>query len=253
MSARSGAGIVVLLASVGASRVAHATMVSGSDCLDLSTDCVCADGPYMSAYLDNQKAGLSAWEDTKSDVLDGQAKTYADAVALFKSKFMNDPRILEPFTQCSDFDPSKIAGTSISGGGAEINECFCQNVCRDIIEATIAHERTHVAFNILGISYIVSIGAACSANLVDQGFCDITEALLLSDSEIQAYGVGNQSLQAALDNLQDPRAPDMACTWEPLPAASPKEASAAPQPAGFFARFGALFGRFLRGADPSQP
>jgi hypothetical protein len=252
VSAQRSVGIAVLLASVGVASVAHATMVSGSDCLDLSADCVCADGPYMSAYLDNQKAGLSAWEDTKSDVLDGQAKTYADAVALFKSKFMNDPRILEPFKNCTDFDATKIAGTSIAGGGAELNECFCQNVCRDIIQATIAHERTHVAFNILGISYIVSMGAACSAGLVDQGFCDITEALLLSDSEIQAYGVGNQSLQDSLDNLKDPSAPDMACTWEPLPA-SLKVAPAAPQPDGFFARVGALFGRFAHGADADRP
>jgi hypothetical protein len=232
--------------------VAQAKMVSASDCLALTPDCMCDDGAYMSIYLANQEAALSAWEDTQSDILDGGAKTFEDARALFNSKFMGDPAVLARFSSCPNFDPKKIAGDSILSGGAEIDDCFCKNACKDIVEATIAHERTHVAFNILGISYIIGVGTACKLNLTDPGFCSISEALLLSESEIQAHQRGNQVLSDALDNLKDPKAPDMQCTWEPLPPSSPREIPP-PQPAGFFARFRTLFTRFVHGADAAAP
>jgi hypothetical protein len=225
-------------------------MVSADDCRALTRDCTCADGAYMSMYLDNQKAALAAWEDTQSDILGGAAKSFEDARNLFNSKFPGDPRVLEPFAACPNFDPKKIAGNSMLGGGAELDDCFCKNVCRDIVEATIAHERTHVAFNLLGIVYIIDVGTACGLGLVDPGFCAVSDAVLLSESEIRAHEVGNQVLQDAVDNLHDPSTPDMACTWDPLPAPAAREIPPPPAPSGFFARMVALGARFLHGATP---
>ena len=254
MSARAWCAVAALVVTFGAPVVAHAKMVSGGDCRALTHDCKCDDGAYMSMYLANQEAALAAWQDTQSDIFGGAAKSFEDARTLFNSKFPGDPRVLSAFTDCPNLDPKKIAGPSILGGGAEIDDCFCKDVCRDIVEATIAHERTHVAFNILGISYVIGVGTACGLNLTDPDF-------LCGEPGLAPVGVrnpgarenGNQVLRDALDKLQNPSPPDMACTWEPLPEPKAREIPAPPVPAGFFARVAALVTRFVNGADASAP
>jgi hypothetical protein len=240
---RGLAALVVVLSHAGAAR---AEMVSGGDCRELSSDCTCDDAPYMSVFLENQEDALHAWEATQQEIFGGAASSFQDARNLFESKFPGDPRVLQPLAQCPNLDAGKIAGTSILGGGAELDDCFCKNVCRDIVDAIVVHERTHVAFNIMGISYIIGVGTACAADLTDPDFCKVSDALLLSESEIQAHRLGNDSLSKSLSELKDEA--EMECTWEPLPEAgsSPKHRPQ-PAPQGFFPRLGALFARVFHG------
>jgi hypothetical protein len=243
-------GLLALVLGLVATSPAGAKMVSGGDCRDLSHDCTCDDGAYLEVFLANQRDALAAWEDTQSDIIGGAAGTFEEARALFEQKFPGDPRVLSHLTACPDLNPKKVAGVSILGGGAELDDCFCKNVCKDIVESTISHERTHVAFNLLGISYIIGVGTACSADLTDPDFCKVSNALLLSESEIQAHRIGVETLQESLSTLKDPESPEMECTWEPLPDAPPPEAEAAAEPApeGFLPRVRALLVRFVHGA-----
>lgn len=224
---------------------ADAKMVSGGDCSKLSRDCTCDDAPYMEVFLGNQEDALKAWEDTQAEIFGGAASSFDDARALFESKFPGDSRVMRPLRQCTNLDAGKIAGTSILGGGAELDDCFCKNVCRDIVDAIVVHERTHVAFNLMGIGYIIGVGTACAGGLTDPDFCKVSDALLLSESEIQAHRLGNDALRESLSELKDEA--EMECTWEPLPEASLPKMRQPPAPQGFFPRLGALFARVFHG------
>lgn len=243
----------LLLASLVVAPSAHAEMVSGGECLEKTHDCTCADAQYMEISLRNQEKALDAWERAQDDIIGGTGSSFEDARAIFHMYFDKeaDPRVLEPLSECTDLDAGQVAGTSILGGGAELNACFCENVCKDIVDATITHERTHVAFNLLGISYIVNVGVACKAGLLDESFCFASNALLLSESEIQAHTRGNEVLRDRLNQLRmkDPEHPEMECTWEPLPAAPSPSPPPPSAPAGFFERVKMLAGRVFGGAQ----
>jgi hypothetical protein len=246
---RSSVALVLLsLASAGS---ADARMIPGSDCQELSKPCTCADAPYMEVSLHNQQLAERAWETTRNDIaVNGGASTFEDARAKFAKNFHGDPRVFAPLALCKDLVDSKVAGTDFWGDGAELEDCFCTNVCRDIIDATIAHERTHVAVNLLGIDYMIGVGMGCLAGSFPQQFCDTSNALLLSESEVLAHSVGNSVLSRRLNDLQasDPENPEMECTWEPLPAAQ-QAALPAQAPQGFFERVQMLAQRFLYGAQ----
>jgi hypothetical protein len=241
----------LLLASLVVAPAAKAEMVSGGECLEKTHDCTCADAQYMELSLRNQEKALEAWQQTQMQIALGQASTFEEARALFAMNFDSDPRVLEPLSECTDLDTGKVAGTSILGGGAELNDCFCENVCKDIVDATITHERTHVAFNLLGISYIINVGVGCKADLLPADFCNASNALLLSESEIQAHTRGNDVLRDRLNELRmkDPEHPEMECTWEPLPAAQSPAPPPPQAPAGFFERVKMLAGRVFGGAQ----
>jgi hypothetical protein len=244
-------GLPALVAVLGATALGQAKMVSGGDCLDLTSPCTCEDAPYFEVFTANQEKALEVWRDTQSEIIGGAASSFDDAKALFDMNFKDkaDPRVLEPLMLCPDLKPNHIAGTSILGGGAELDDCFCKNVCQDIVESIIAHERTHVAFNIMGISYIIGVGTACAADLTDPDFCKVSNALLLSESEIQAHQIGNKMLREGLDKLQNPEDPEMECTWEPLPEPEPEPEPTPEMPEGFLPRLGALFERFVHGSS----
>jgi hypothetical protein len=238
-------GLTALLVVLSGASAVQAKMVSGDDCRELSRDCTCDDAPYMSVFLENQEDALRAWEDTQAEIFGGAASSFEDARNLFESKFPGDPRVMQPLRQCTNLDTGKIAGTSILGGGAELDDCFCKNVCGDIVDAIVVHERTHVAFNLMGISYIIGVGTACAADLTDPDFCKVSDALLLSESEVQAHRLGNESLRESLSELKDEA--EMECTWEPLPEASFPKIRQPPAPQGFLPRLRALFARVLHG------
>jgi hypothetical protein len=243
--------VAVVLLGLASASTADARMIPGSECQELSKPCTCADAPYMEVSLHNQETALKAWETTRNDIaVDGGASTFEDARAKFAKNFVGDPRVFAPLTLCKDFVDSKVAGTDFWGDGAELEDCFCSNVCRDIVDATIAHERTHVAVNLLGIDYMIGVGLGCAAGSFPQQFCDTSNALLLSESEVLAHSVGNSLLSSRLNDLQasDPENPEMECTWEPLPLEhSPPPPQQAPQ--GFFERVQMLAQRFLYGAQ----
>jgi len=247
-----GKRLSVAVMLLGASHAASvdARMIPGDDCQAASEPCTCADAPYMEVSLHNQRVALEAWKTTRDDIaVNGGAFTFDDARALFGMNFVGDPRVLKPLSLCRELDTSKIAGPDVFGDGAELDDCFCTSVCRDIVDATIAHERTHVAVNLLGIDYMIGVGIGCLVGKLPQQFCDTSNALLLSESEVLGHTVGNDLLSSRLDDLQksDPENPEMECTWEPLPlehSAPPPQA-----PPGFFDRVQMLAQRFLHGAQ----
>ena len=242
--------VAVVLLSLGSAAHAHARMIPGSDCQEASKACTCADAPYMEEFLNNQEVALEAWKTTRNDIAaNGSAKSFEDARALFGMNFKGDPGVLKPLALCKDLDTGKIAGPDFLGDGAEVDDCFCTNVCRDIVDGVIAHERTHVAVNIVGIDYMIGVGVGCAIGKLPQQFCDSSNALLLSESEVLAHSVGNSLLSSRLSDLQasDPENPEMECTWEPLPLQQPAmPPPAAPQ--GFIERVKMLAARFLHGA-----
>jgi hypothetical protein len=243
-------GVAVVLVGLGSAGRADAKMISGSACQAASRECTCADAPYMEIFLQNQQVALEAWKTTRNDIaLNGGASTFDQARALFSQNFQGDARVLTPLSACTGLDTGRIAGPSILDGGAELNDCFCSNVCRDIVDATIAHERTHVAVNIVGIDYMIGVGAGCLLGKLPQHFCDVSDALLLSESEVLAHEVGNGVLRDRLNDLQlsDPAMPEMECTWEPLPL--PHSAPPPQAPQGFLERVQMLAQRFLHGAQ----
>lgn len=243
--------VAVVLLGLGSAARVDARMIPGGDCQDASKACTCADAPYMEIFLQNQQVALEAWKTTRNDIaVNGGASTFDEARALFAQNFHGDPRVLTPLSICKDLDTSKIAGPDVLGDGAELDDCFCTNVCRDIVDATIAHERTHVAVNLVGIDYMIGVGVGCLVGKLPQHFCDISNALLLSESEVLGHTVGNNVLSSRLNDLQesDPANPEMECTWEPLPAQQP--AAPPPQaPQGFIERVQMLAQRFLHGAQ----
>lgn len=245
-------GLVLLLACAFSAARADAKMIPGGDCQEASTECTCADAPYMEVFLQNQRTALQAWETTRNDIaVNGSAKTFDEARALFAQNFQGDGRVLTPLSSCTTLDPGKIAGPSILDGGAELDDCFCSHVCRDIVDATIAHERTHVAVNLVGIDYMIGVGVGCLVGKLPQHFCDISNALLLSESEVLAHAVGNDLLSDRLSDLRasDPANPEMECTWEPLPLQHSASPPPQPAPKGFMDRVKMLAERFLHGAQ----
>ena len=251
-------GSVALLLGLGASSTAHAEYVDGDVCLERTHDCTCADAPYMEVSLRNQDVALETWNETAEEITLGAASTAEEARALFLKKFKPkaDPRVVEGLSECTELDATKIAGPSILGGGAELDSCFCNTVCKDIVEATIAHERMHVAFNLIGIGYIIGVGTSCAAGALPEDLCAVHNALLIAESEIYAHEAGNDLLRERLDTLRqmDPAAPEMECTWEPLPAHSGAEPARRLQPPpqlpqGFFGRLEMLASRFVNGAQ----
>lgn len=247
-----------LLLGLGSTSTAHAEYIDGDVCLERTHECTCADAPYMEISLRNQEVALETWNETTEEITLGAAKTAEEARALFLKKFKPkaDPRVMEGLSGCTELDATKIAGPSISGGGAELDSCFCNTVCKDIVESTIAHERMHVAFNLMGIGYIIGAGTACAAGTLPQDFCDVHNAFLIAESELYAHEAGNNLLRERLDNLQkmDPANPEMECTWEPLPEYSgaqptPRLQPPSPIPQSFFERLQMLASRFMNGAQ----
>jgi len=243
-------GVALVLLGLASAASADARMIPGGDCQDFSKPCTCADAPYMEVFLQNQQVALEAWKTTRNDIaVDGGASTFEEARAMFGKNFIGDPRVMKPLAICKDLDDSKIAGPDFLGDGAEVDDCFCTNVCRDIVDGVIAHERTHVAVNIVGIDYMIGVGMGCLVGSFPQQFCDTSNALLLSESEVLAHTVGNNLLSSRLSDLQasDPENPEMECTWDPLPLEHSAPPPQAPQ--GFFDRVQMLAQRFLHGAQ----
>jgi hypothetical protein len=231
--------------------------VSPSECQSASPECKCADAPMMELFLENQRAALTAWQDTMSAIsMPGGPSTRAEALSDFQTRFGGDARITAQFGTCSTFDdekgrsPTKIAGVDPARGGAVLDPCFCETFCQDITSATANHERTHFAYGLLALNELIQTTVPCKAGLLDERYCATIDAQQLAQSEILAHKVGNSSLQSSLDALRasDPDMPDMECTWEPLPDAALRVMPMPPPaPAGLWDRVELLASRFVDG------
>jgi hypothetical protein len=201
-----------------------AHFVESSKCT--SRPCTCDDIPMMDAFLQSQKDAHSAWFDVRGEIFtSGGPQTIEDAVKSFQSKYSGDPRVADQFKMCAGYDPtvnklSKIAGVS-SSGGAMLDPCFCDAFCQDIVDSTVAHEIMHVPTNIAGVVGKAQLFAGCKLGVLPDRLCNALMPLTLVDSELAAHEVGIASLTIDLELLkaEDPAMPEMACTWQPLPAA----------------------------------
>jgi len=255
---------LALVACVAAAAPARADsspdfFVSPDECRMVSPECKCSDAPFLELFLKDRNKGLDGW-DGAADTIDSGATTTQEAlVAEFFKLYKADQRIIDQFTSCPDFaangsKTSKFAGISISRGGAVIDPCFCQQFCSEIIDAVAAHEDRHFAFTLEALLDLMTSKMACKVGSLDQSYCDTIDARLLARSEQYAYAVEIESLSQSLDDLRasDPDAPDMECTWEPLPdMAARVMPPAPPAPASFWDRVQMLAGRFLNGRDSS--
>jgi hypothetical protein len=165
----------------------------------------------MIAFRDNQQAGLQAWMQTAADITSGTsgAKTFEDAVTLFWGHFgpsSAQTAVKTQFQTCPGYDSAvnnwkKIAGTR--GVFVALDPCFCSAFCQDVVDATTAHEREHLKYNLGSLSFFIDALAACKTGLPPASFCDELEPLQITISEIRAYTVGIQALNDAIKALQD--------------------------------------------------
>ena len=224
-----------------------------------SRPCTCDDIPMMEAFLQSQKDAHSAWYDVRGEIFtSGGPQTIEQTVASFQSKYSGDPRVADQFKMCAGYDPnvnklSKIAGVS-SSGGAMLDPCFCNAFCQDIVDSTVAHEVMHVPTNIAGVVGKAHLLAGCKLGVLPDRLCNALMPLTLVDSELAAHEVGIASLTIDLELLksEDPAMPEMACTWQPLPAAvttslSPKVIE--PAKLGVLERVVLLFERIVWGEE----
>ena len=222
--------------------------------LDMCTTkpCTCADIPMMERFLANQVNARDVWKGVEKDLLSGTGpRSLADAAALFNSRFMGDPAVVSQFQSCPSFDPAKNHLDKVAGitgfGSAVLDPCFCSAFCRDIILATVAHERRHPPTIILGVVAYRDYMVGCKVGILSGAICDIIEPLIIAQSEVSSYGAGIDSLQAALNELKahDPANTDVACTWKAIVRERPTPPLVPPD--GFLERLELLLGRIAHG------
>ncbi len=259
LTAAAAAALLVLCA-VGPARAEDlpSHFVPADECM--SRDCTCEDVPMMEVFLRNQQTARDAWISVRQDLFTSTGpQSIEEAVKLFYSRFPGDPRVGAQFMTCDGYDPdvnslNKIAGTA-SLGDAALDPCFCNAFCKGIIDATVNHELTHGPTLLAGFASMLQYKVICATGALPDSFCNSIDPAVLVDSEIISYTVGNRTLASAIDDVKDsdPQNPEMACTWEPLPEASPSQLPPA-EPGGFWARVRTLAERFLHGksSTPSQ-
>lgn len=244
------AGLFLTLTVVAPS--AFATRLSAEDCRAKTRACTCADAPFAETFLRNHQRSSEAWSQVYETIGTPSGPTNAnEAKAAHDKLFSGDPRVVAQYKTCPSFDPSadltQFAGAP-GPGELWVDQCACEAFCSDIIEATIAHERTHPTTIILGaINHSLDI-AVCAAGAASKSFCDAIEPTILAESEIVAYAFGNASLGRAIERLaksEDPAKPKELCTWQPIAAVTPPSDPTVPK--SFWARLVNIADRFWNG------
>ena len=260
--------MMALLASCTCAASASAQtehFVPSDECM--SDECTCEDAPMMEVYLRNQETARDAWVSVRDDLFteDGP-QSMEEAKALFEQRFgKGDSRVNTQFMSCAGYDPNINSLKQVAAvpgvGEATLDPCLCDAFCKDIIDATIDHEFTHGPTLLGGFANVIHFKAACKAGVLPDSFCNGLDPMILADSEVASYTVGNYSLSESIEDLyeSDPAAPEMKCTWEPLPGPPPSPSprvlppmpgadAPAPVPAGLWERITLLADRFLNGA-----
>lgn len=238
--------------------------VPAEECM--SDDCTCADAPMMEVFLRNQQQARDIWVSVREDLFtETGPQSMDEAKALFESRFKGDSRISSQFMSCTGYDPNVNSLTQIAAvpglGEATLDPCFCDAFCKDVIDATVDHELTHGPTLLAGFANVITFQVGCKAGVLPDTFCNSLDPMILADSEIISYTIGNASLSSSIEDLyeSDPANPEMQCTWEPLPetppagtrsGATPVPGAGLPAaaPAGIWERFTLLVERFVNGA-----
>jgi len=268
---RLGPSLAALLASMACAALASAQnpedFVPSDECM--SDECKCEDAPMMEVFLRNQENARDIWIGVRAELFsEGGPQSMEEAKALFESRFMGDDRVSRQFMSCTGYDAEKNSLKQIAAvpslGAATLDPCFCDAFCKDIIDATVTHELTHGPTLLAGFANVLQWKVACKAGVLPDSFCNSLDPMILADSEIISYTMGNNSLSNSIEDLQesDPADPEMECTWDPLPEEAPPEPEpnvlppvpgakgpAAP-PSGLWNRFTLLVDRFINGRTP---
>lgn len=261
-----------LLASMACAALANAQnpedFVPSDECM--SDECKCEDAPMMEVFLRNQENARDAWQSVRDDLFtEGGPQSMEEAKDLFESRFDGDDRVGLQFMSCTGYDAEKNSLTQIAAvpglGQATLDPCFCDAFCKDIIDATVTHELTHGPTLLAGFANVIQWKVACKTGVLPDSFCNALDPMILADSEIISYTIGNSSLSDSIEDLQesDPADPEMECTWDPLPEEDtppdpepnmlppvPGAKAPARAPAGLWNRFTLLVDRFVNGAAP---
>lgn len=260
-------GLAALLASLACVTLADAQstkhFVPSDECM--SDECTCADAPMMEVFLRNQRKARDTWMSVREEIFkENGPQSMEEARDLFQMRFMGDSRVNQQFMSCNGYDPNVNSLQQIAAvpgvGQASLDPCFCDAFCKDIIDATVVHELTHGPTLLAGFANVIQFKVGCKAGVLPDSFCNSLDPMILADSEIISYTLGNASLADSIEDLNesDPADPEMECTWEPLPETPPAgsrllppvpgAAAATPPPAGLWQRFTLLVDRFLNGA-----
>jgi len=242
------AAALAVLASSGSAlaQSVPASFISDTDCLAASPSCACADAQFMEVYRAQQQKGRDTWVSVGTSF----PASPAAALAAFQAGFTNDPRVSNQFATCPGYNPAvnvltKIAGVRSSGDTA-YDPCFCAAFCKDIVQATIDHERTHRPTLLLGFFSSLPAQFACKAASTAQPLCDRADANTLVNSEIVGYQVTLSTLNSAISRIAsspDPNNPQMDCTWTSLVLFAPPPRPPSVIPESFLQRLAMLMTR----------
>lgn len=251
---------VVSVAPAGQADTVPDFFVNEDECRKLSPECTCADAPMLELLLKDKERALDAWDETADavDAAGSTLRTNEDARNDFVSRFQGDSRIGDQFTDCPSYkevsammgrSPSRVAGVSLSSGGAALDPCYCQQFCLDAVNATIAHENDHFWFAFEVILEVMTAKSACLAGALDQSYCDSLGARQQARTEQSAHVISIDHLADAVSRLRamDPEHPDMECTWEPLPEVPHSSMPDMPEHASLWQRLELLVSRFVHG------
>lgn len=268
---RLRAAFTALVATLACAALASAqnpeNFVPSDECK--SDECTCEDAPMMEVFLKNQENARDAWQSVRDDLFtEGGPQSMEEARALFESRFNGDDRVGLQFMSCEGYDAEKNSLKQIAAvpslGQATLDPCFCDAFCQDIIDATVTHELTHGPTLLAGFADVLHWKVACKTGVLSDTFCNSLDPMILANSEISSYTLGNYSLSESIEDLQesDPADPEMECTWDPLPDEAPPEPepnilppipgakAPAAAPSGLWNRFTLLVDRFINGATP---
>jgi hypothetical protein len=209
-----------------------------------SKPCECVDLPTMKAFLADQTRARGVWETVRGEInAPGGPRTSAAARARFNTLFgAGSADIATKFTSCPGYDPTKNSLTKIAGvnasGVSVFDPCFCGAFCKDILDATLAHEKMHVKSGVFLTVGAMHMLAFCK--VYSHPECAKMEPLFLAASEVVSHDAGvvalDQGIRKLLEATED-------CTTDGG-ARSPAV------PSGLGTRVQSLFSRFVNGAPP---
>lgn len=221
-----------------------------------SRPCECKDLPMMKKFRDNQVTARDAWKSVDRDLRSGTGPTTQQgAKDLFRTYFgSGDPDVTAQFKNAPCYvegknNVNRVAGVGRSGKPL-LDPCFCASFCQDIVDATVAHERTHVPTVIISFLGSLPVMVRCALEIVPSRICGVVEPMQLTTTEIFSHQAGILSLDSSITDLQNnnPAKPGTPCpTTTPIvESATPRPP--VPSPHSFTERVAILFDRIVRGA-----
>lgn len=210
-----------------------------------SKPCECVDMPTMKAFLADQTRARGVWDTVRKEINTASGpRSSAQARARFNALFgAGSADIANAFTSCPGYDPAKNSLTKIAGvnasGVSVFDPCFCGAFCKDIVDATLAHEKMHVKSGVLLTVGAMHMLVFCKA-FPSHAECPKLEPLFLAASEVVSHDAGVQALDASIRKVLEATEDCTTDGGAPSPTV----------PTGLGNRVQSLFSRLVNGAPP---